>query len=69
MIDWIVDFEAMSHIAPKRSYFQSYHLISLKNFTLGYDMVFETIGRGSIVVDTNEGSCDDNYNQLCSSSF
>lgn len=52
VIDWIVDSGASSHMAPNRTCFQSYHVISPKNVILGDDTVLQAVGKGSIVVDT-----------------
>ncbi len=52
MSDWIVDSGATSHMAPEKSCFHSYHLISPKRVILGDDTVLEAVGKGQIVVDT-----------------
>ena len=49
--DWIVDSGATSHMAPVRTCFQSYNLISPKNVIFGDDTVLQAISRRTVVVD------------------
>ena len=46
MSDWIVGSRATSHMAPEKSCFHSYHLISSKRVILGDDTVLETLDKG-----------------------